>query len=222
MSYASLRFSDVQRLKTFEVNADSVHGTLLQCKTKKPHGLDWSRACPRMGMTGTLYWAMPLIEFRTAYAKTNGDEPYFTSPRINHTRELGSAEPFPYSITRRKLAMLCVALGGANGESYTIHSPKNLFPTAANQMNFDTRELNIIGHWPSSSKMPERYDRIVCATELFLRNTIIQKVADGWAIVQSFHIPESPPNERRIGKTPEETRDTALPPTTHETDVSRA
>ena len=222
LSYAIQRISDVQRLGTFEVNSDSVHGTLLQCKTKEPHGLDWPWACPRTGMTGTLDWALPLIEFRTAYAKTNGSEPYFAFTRINHPWELDSAEHTPYSITRRKLAMRCVALWNADGESYTLHPPKNLFPAAANQMNFDTRELNIIGHWPISSKMPERYDRIVCATELFLRNTIIQKVADGWAIVQSFHIPESPPNERRIGKTPEETRDTALPPTTHETDVSRA
>ena len=33
-TYASLRFSDVQRIRTFEVNDDSVHGTLLRSKTK--------------------------------------------------------------------------------------------------------------------------------------------------------------------------------------------
>ena len=127
MSYTSLRFSDVQRLKSFEVNDDAAHGTLLTCKTKKPHGLDWPWACPRQGVSGSHDWVQPLLDFRAAHAKTNGFEPSFTFPRINHKWELESAEPAPYSTTRRKLALICVSLGDANGESYTLHSPKNLF-----------------------------------------------------------------------------------------------
>ena len=210
MSYASLRFADVQRLETCEVRSDSAHGTLLQCK-KKPHGLDWRRACPRMGTTGALEWVLPLIEFRTAYARANGSEPCFTFHRIDLTWELESAQPLPYPTTRRKLAMLCVAFGIRTGFVYST-PPKNLFPTAANQMNFDARELNIIGHWSSAPEMPERYDRSVCATELLLRNTIIQKVVGGWAIAPSFHLPETVPSDCRIGKAAEVTLDTDVLP----------
>ena len=64
MSYASLRFSDAQRLKTFEVNSDSIYGTLLTCKTRKQHGLDWPWACPLMGITGTTKWVQPILDFR--------------------------------------------------------------------------------------------------------------------------------------------------------------
>ena len=67
-------------------------------------------------------------------------------------------------------------------------------------MNFDQRELNIIGHWSSSSKMPERYDRAVCSKELLLRNTIIQKVVSGWEMAPSFHLPMSVPSDHRIGR----------------------
>ena len=81
-----------------------------------------------------------------------------------------------------------------------MHSPKNFLPTAATQMNFATRELNVIGHWSSNSRMNERYDRSVCANELLLRNTIIQKVVQGWNMVESFRLPETVPGSGRIGK----------------------
>ena len=72
-------------------------------------------------------------------------------------------------------------------------------------MNFNQKELNIIGHWSSSSKMPERYDRAVCATELLLRNAIIQNFVSGWSLAPSFHLPLTIPNDLRIGKMPEGT-----------------
>ena len=53
MSYASLRFSDARRLKSFDVNHDSIRGALLTCKTKKTHGKNWPWACPRTGITSS-------------------------------------------------------------------------------------------------------------------------------------------------------------------------
>ena len=96
MSYDSLRISDVQRLETFDVNSDSIRGTLIQFETKKPHGMDWPWACPRMGMAGPLDWALPLIDFRTAYTKRNGSEHSFAAHRVNRAWELDSSEaPHP-------------------------------------------------------------------------------------------------------------------------------
>ena len=40
MTYASLRFSDVQRIRTFEVNEDSVRGTLINCDILAPNGIN--------------------------------------------------------------------------------------------------------------------------------------------------------------------------------------
>ena len=125
MSYASIRLSDFQRLEKFEINSDLAYGTLLGCK-KKPHGVDWQRACPRMGMTGCNDWVLPLVEFRAAFAKTNGGDPLFAFPRLNNAWGVDSAEAAPYSPTRRKLAKLCATLGGANVESCTLRSPGNL------------------------------------------------------------------------------------------------
>ena len=86
------------------------------------------------------------------------------------------------------------------GGEYTPHSPKNLFPTAENQISFDQRELNIIGHWSSSAKMPERYDRSACAAELLLRNTIVRRVRTGRGVAPAFHLPETVTGASRIGR----------------------
>ena len=202
MTYTSLRFSDVQRLRSLEVYGGSIYGTLLQSKTKKPHGLPWPWACPSMGITGSSKWINPLIEFHDAREKHNGTRPSFAPPRINHRWELGKTEPAAYATTRRKLALMCVGANDPAGETYTIHSPKNFLPTAATQMNFGTRELNVIGHWSSNSRMNERYDRSMRANELLLRNAIIQKMVSGWTMVDSFHLPETVPGAERIGKPP--------------------
>ena len=53
--------------------------------------------------------------------------------------------------------------------------------------------------------MSERYDRSACASELLLRDTIVQKMADGWGIAESFHLPSTVTGRVRIGK--------ELPPT---------
>ena len=139
---------------------------------------------------------------RAAYRKINGTEPPYTFVRLCHAWELLEAEPAPYSTTRRKLAILCVALGDAEGERYTLRSPKNLFTTAANQLSFDRHELHIIGHWASTSKMPERYDRSACANELLLRNAIVQRMRAGWKVAPAFHLPLTIAGTPRIGRDP--------------------
>ena len=69
-------------------------------------------------------------------------------------------------------------------------------------MNFETRELNAIGHWSANSRMNERYGRIVCASELLIRNAIIQKMVSGRNVVDSFRLPETVPRSGRIGEDP--------------------
>ena len=191
MTYDSLRFADAQKIRTFDCNDDSVRGTLTSSKTKKQHGLNWPWACPRKGIIGTSERAQPLLDVRSAYRKINGMDTPYLFPRLDFTWQLVADGTAPYSTTRRNLALLCVGLGGEKGEPYTLHPPKNLFPTAANQVSFNQRELPIIGYWSSTSKMPERYDRSVCPNELLLRNTIVDKFATGWEPVPAYHIPDN-------------------------------
>ena len=124
----------------------------------------------------------------------------YTFPRLDRKWLLVAEGPAPYSTTRRKLAILRTGLGDSKGESYTLQSPKNLFPAASNQMSLGRREMTIIGHWPSTSRMPERYDRIVCASELMLRNKIVQRIDAGWGVAPAYRLPATVAGHLRIGK----------------------
>ena len=93
MTYARLLFSDAQRPRSLEVGDDSARGTPIRSKTKKPHGLPWPCAFPRMGVSGSTEWVAPLIEYRVAQEKLNGSIPSFAFPFLNHRWGLEKAEP---------------------------------------------------------------------------------------------------------------------------------
>ena len=111
------------------------------------------------------------------------------APSYQPQMGVGERRTSPLLSNEAKTRSHLCATRGNSGETYTLHSPKNLLPTAANQMNFSTQELNVVGRWSSSSKMPERYDRSVCASELLLRNAIINRIANGRAMAPPFHLP---------------------------------
>ena len=106
MSYAIVRFSHVQRLRPFEVNEDSIHGTLLNSKKKKTHGQNWPWACPRKGITSSYDWSQLLLDMRDAYYKTDAHHMKYSFPRLSHNWKLVADGPASYSTTRRKLAPL--------------------------------------------------------------------------------------------------------------------
>ena len=199
VTYASLRFSDVQRIRSFDVNSDSVWNAL-KFENQERHCQFWPFAFPLEGIAGPTDWDQPILMMQEAYRKLGDRDLTCTFPCVDHAWELVSTEPESYSATRWKLALVCVALGDTDGETYTPHSPKNLFPTAANQMNFDHRELNIVGQWSSTSRMPERYGRSVCADELLLRDTIARKLAEGWEPAPAFRLPYTVSYQQRLGK----------------------
>ena len=204
MTYACRRFADAQRLRTPEANEDSARGAVADSKTKKQHGQHWPRDCPLMGITKSTERANPLLEMRASYAKVNGRDMPYTSPRLDYNWTLVAEGSAPYSATRRNHEILRLGIGDSRGEKYTLHSPKNLSPTAADQMSFGRTELTIIGHWSETSRMPERYDRIARAIELLLRNTIVQRMATGRPPPAPAHrIPNSIYGSVRIGKNTE-------------------
>ena len=87
-------------------------------------------------------------------------------------------------------------------------------------MRFDQKELAIIGHWSSTSKMPERYDRSVCSRDLLLRNKIAHKFATGWEPAPAYHLPTTVVGNVRIGKPDDEIDLNATDSLTRDTPVA--
>ena len=83
-------------------------------------------------------------------------------------------------------------------------------------MSFDQLEMSIFGHWSSTSRMPETYDRSGRSRELLIRNDIVMRIAARWGIAPTYHLPSLPHGRLRIGK-PNEPDTQALPDLEHGT-----
>ena len=77
-----------------------------------------------------------------------------------------------------------------------LHSPRNWFPTAANQLLMEPDKREHLGRWKKGSVMPELYDKTVCVTELAIRNQILDKIDQGWLPCASFEIPKQVGNQK--------------------------
>ena len=141
--HASLRFSDIQRMATFNETNDVIHGTLTACKVKKQHGLPWPFAALRKGFNNKGNWHRPILDFRQAYYSTQKVFPTFTIPLINDEWAIQSFEPANYNNARRKLLMLAIEMKEQNPERYTLHSGKNFYPTCGAQMRMERERRGI-------------------------------------------------------------------------------
>ena len=115
ITYTGLRFPEVRRLRTSEVNEDSIYWTLPTRKTKKQRGQFWHWAFPCVRITGSKVWTRPLLDMRAAYLLQNGTNTSCTFMRVGQAGKPDSAEASPYSTTRRQLALLRVAIGDIEG-----------------------------------------------------------------------------------------------------------
>ena len=162
LTYASLRFPDVQRIRSFEINEDSARGTLLSCKANKQRGQVWLAQVGgnnRFARMGTSF----VRHADSVKGMVQKPETSFAFMRLDRMWELVAADgppPLQYDAWETgdtlRITWRCRREGGGG---YTPTRQKNLFPTAAIQLSFDQRELNIVGHWSATSRMPERCDR---------------------------------------------------------------
>ena len=115
MTYTSLRFSDVRRLRSFEVNDDASHGALSCSETKRKHGQFCPIAFPRVGVSGSSRRVRPRLDVRDAFLRQGGSRITFNFTSVDHTWEPAVADAAPYATARRKPTLMCVALGDAEG-----------------------------------------------------------------------------------------------------------
>ena len=122
MTFTSLRFSDAQRLRSLEMNDDSVYGTLFQSKKKRPHGLPWHWERPLMGVTGSNQWVLPIFELHRAHAMTNGSIPSFVSPvstTVGSLKKMG-LRPTPLPVGDSRYFVLAWATQAVKSIRFTL------------------------------------------------------------------------------------------------------
>ena len=198
MVFASLRFSDVQRLKSLHITRNTIHGKLLDSKTKVGAEEPW--ACPKMGIT-TDKWVIPIGEVReTIKHHINGDGKYpnflfmWCAPDWTQVKNLKAQ----YHWVKERMENMAKGAGWT-GEMPTLHSMKGWAPTVATQLGLDWEARCKLGHWTQQSNMPRIYDKSVCAEELKARDKVMRAIRKGFVPAKSFEIPPQDPDALGLG-----------------------
>ena len=169
------------------------------------------RDTPLAGFHSNGAWLNPVWGYwgQVKQSKTNRYRylsPYF-SPRwdIDYSRRVARG------IIQAALTWLEVHLEFP--ETLTLRSARTWFSTCDRQLLFRLEDQSALGHWGEGRKMPNLYDRAVCATELNLRNRILQKIHSGRASAHAFEAPEKSlkkgPQKRPLAESPADSKSIA-------------
>ena len=146
--------------------------------------MNW--ATPRVGTTG-VDWAGPLLEYWEKI-KPKGDNSSPLFPWWDKEWVISASKKGTGGTTQAALARLEEKLGFSL--KLKIHSPRAWFSTCAHQLLYPREDREKLGRWAPGSLMPDLYDRAICATELRLRDEILNRIrSGGWEPSNAFETP---------------------------------
>jgi len=188
MCLASLRFADTTQLSSVERSSTAIHGILSRTKMSE-NPTAW--AAPLGGVEGDTSWVVPIFQFRKIWEeKMSAPGPSFLFPMIDDAWRATSSCPATYNVVLRALRRLASELKFSHVE-ISLHSPRTFLATCANQLGWSREDREKLGRWAPGSNMPNRYDRATCATELRLRDSVLDSIRKGWSPAGMFEVPTS-------------------------------
>ena len=195
LALASLRFGDTKQTAELRSTGSCITGCGIDQKNKSSEFLSW--ATPLKGVTGSTAWAEPILKFWESTKPVRGAETlHFLFPHIDGGGRIVGSRAASFGLVQARLTKLELKLGF--DKSARVHSFRGWAPTCASQLRFSREDREKLGHWAPGSIMPERYDKAECATELRLREGILEKIRTGWRPSGAFELP----TEVKAGATP--------------------
>ena len=163
LALTSLRFGDTRMAQDLWLSETALCGPSINNKDKSRNLTQW--ATPLLSLRAKSKWYEPIVEF---WSKIKPPERKFAPlfPHVTNDWKIEYKRPASYGIVQGRLDVLLVEFVFSKG--CRLHSFRNWAPTVARQLRFPREEREVIGHWAPGSKMPDRYDRSVCAAELKL------------------------------------------------------
>ena len=187
MIMATFRWADVQWINEINQNETVVFGV---CQKTKSNSEPFYWAAPLEGLNNSTGWLAPVIEARARFVEVTGNKyPRHIFFHTDAQWNIQTSKPMKYATAFACLQRLAKYCGFADVK-YTLHSPRAVMPTWANQLGWSKEDRTALGRWAPNSEMPNWYDRAVCNTELRLRYTIIQNCRSGWTPLQAFALPK--------------------------------
>ena len=183
---AVLRYSDLDRTKGMQLNADALYGRTWKSKSKH-EGMPW--AMPRHTWTGYDLGGehMKIVD---KLLGDNVERNWQWPAMIIIQGQLQLVQPPHHSSYGNCLMAVNLVLRKAGIEGdFTLHSPRFYLPGLAGQVGMTVEQRRTLGHWGPNSHMPVRYDQARCCTELKMKSELWQRLAGGWEPAKDFHIP---------------------------------
>ena len=186
--YASLRYIDTCYVSQIFLSEKETSICGVSIDKKSPNGdvIQW--AAPLKGLTDIKWWE-PVKSFWERI-KPEGD--------LTKTTPLYTAFDKEWATSKRTITrgIVQAALTKLEKEfgfdcALKIHSPRSWHATLAKQLLYSREDREKLGHWAPGSLMPDLYDRATCATELRLRDEILQRIREGWAPAGPYEVPNT-------------------------------
>ena len=184
LTHGTLRWSDFQRSKV-TLGEDAILG---EGEMKRVGQRAW--ACPRKGFSG-LDWGSDFTELIESEMKGSNTKD-FVLYKPNSTFTGFTDQPCTYDDALNAIrAVLCKVCKMHPSEActYTLHSWRHFYPSAARQRRMTEEEQCAIGHWSKGSKMPEHYDSVVSTIEMAAKEAIIKFFRSGGDLVEAGRFP---------------------------------
>ena len=141
---------------------------------------------PRIGIRPNGAWLNPSVKYLEMVRQEGGKFrfhfPYFSPAWGFDVERHGTPGVIQGALSRAEFKLCYPKL-------ITLHSPRTWYTTCANQLLLSREHIGKLGHWNPGSKIPDRYNRTVCATESQIRNGIIHRIYEGWRPIAEFEIP---------------------------------
>ena len=166
-------------------------------------------ATPRAGLRPKSSWFEPIIKL---WAKVKPKEGKFRTifPHVSNEWVIDYHRAGTFGVVQARINLLVKEFGATQAK---LHSFRNWGPTCARQLRFPREEREVIGHWAPGSRMPDHYDKAVCATELKLREAMLAKLREGWRPSKDFEVQgdDTQPGAKAESSSDESTSVTSIP-----------
>ena len=177
LAHGVLRWRDLLRSEDLHLTADALVGVTWLMK-KKSRKIPW--AALRRGLTNT-DWAGRWVCVLTEAGLPGADYVLMgvSSDFLSFRPRVAS-----YSDGVNAMRMLLVNSGMEPqvALSFTLHSWRHLFPTAARQLRLPEHGQVEMGHWATGTSILRRYDSMACFAELIAKSKITDAFSGGWEI----------------------------------------
>ena len=189
MALASLRFGDAREMVKLPTSKSAFVGESIAHKDKSAKPLIWPTPIAGLAAKGLMIGPIMRQWERVRHAKEGGFGPFTLFPFAGQDWPLGLKRGGARGTAQSALSNLEREFGF--NLKLTLRSFRNFCAKCAHRLLYPREGRGKLGHWATGSAMPDRYDRAICATELRLRNEILNKVATGWRPTEAYEVPNS-------------------------------